>query len=164
MLPQELEEMPQDEEILLGFGKPIRCNKAYYYNDPLFIDRLKEMSPSLRALGKDLPTETQLKAAAGANELCTSDVPIIDPVEWQAKRQAATAARRPDGTRVARAADLIAMGEANVSVALATAIVDGVYADLLELTGIQFNYANTGSPASAPEGTRSPIQEEMTYG
>lgn len=164
MMPQELEEMPQDEQILLGFGKAIRCKKAYYYNDAVFIDRLKEMSPSLHALGEKLPNEAQLKAAAGANELCTRDVPVIDPIAWQAKRQAATAARRPDGTRIARAADLVAMGEAKVSVALATAIADGVYADLLELTGIQFNFANTGSQANTPTGTDSPIKEEVTYG
>jgi type IV secretion system protein VirD4 len=164
MMPQELEEMGQDEEILLGFGKPIRCKKAFYYNDPVFVDRLKEMSPSLRALGEDLPTETQLKAAAGANELCTSDVPVIDPIEWQAKRRAATAARRADGTRVARATDLVAMRDAEVSVALAAALAEGVYADLLELTGMRFNFANTASQAGAPDDIRSPIQEEMTHG
>jgi type IV secretion system protein VirD4 len=164
MMPQELEEMGQDEEILLGFGKPIRCKKAFYYNDPVFVDRLKEMSPSLRALGEDLPTEAQLKQAAGANELCTVDVPVIDPIEWQAKRRAATAARRPDGTRVARATDLAEMRDAEVSVALTAALAEGVYADLLELTGMQFNFADTGSQASAPGGSRSPIQEEMTHG
>jgi type IV secretion system protein VirD4 len=164
MMPQELEEMGQDEEILLGFGKPIRCKKAFYYNDPVFVDRLKEMSPSLGALGDELPTEAQLKQAAGANELCTRDVPVIDPIEWQAKRRAATAARRPDGTRVARATDLVAMRDAEVSVALAAALAEGVYADLLELTGKRFNFADTGSQASAAHSSRSPIQEETTHG
>jgi type IV secretion system protein VirD4 len=56
------------------------------------------------------------------------------------------------------------MRDAEVSVALAAALAEGVYADLLELTGKRFNFANTASQAGAPDDIRSPIQEEMTHG
>jgi type IV secretion system protein VirD4 len=56
------------------------------------------------------------------------------------------------------------MRDAEVSVALTAALAEGVYADLLELTGIQFNFANTASQAGVPDDTRLSIQEEMTHG
>jgi hypothetical protein len=48
-----------------------------YYKDAVFIDRLKEVSPSLRRLGKKLPTKDQLDAAISSGELAVA-VPIID--------------------------------------------------------------------------------------
>lgn len=47
MLPQELLTLKADKEILkIDNNKPIMANKAYYYNDPYFIDKFKEMSPT----------------------------------------------------------------------------------------------------------------------
>ena len=41
MLPQELKEMNQDEQIvLMEYTKPIRCTKIRYYEDPLFTEKL----------------------------------------------------------------------------------------------------------------------------
>jgi hypothetical protein len=41
MLPQELKEMNQDEQIvLMEYTKPILCEKIQYYDDPLFIPRV----------------------------------------------------------------------------------------------------------------------------
>lgn len=79
LLPQELKELGQDKEIiLLENTKPILCDKARYYDDPTFIDRLKSVSPSLRALGKKLPTRDQLEQAAFVrNELAVS-LPQLD--------------------------------------------------------------------------------------
>lgn len=78
MLPQELKEMSQDEEIInLENTKPIRCSKISYYEEPVFIDRLKSVSPSLAKLGKKMPSKDQLDAAFGAGE-CASEVPTID--------------------------------------------------------------------------------------
>lgn len=45
------------------------CEKAVYYNDPYFIDKLKAVSPKLRALGKKLPTKAQLDEAMFSGEL-----------------------------------------------------------------------------------------------
>jgi type IV secretion system protein VirD4 len=78
MLPQELKEMSQGEEIInLENTKPIKCKKISYYEEPVFIDRLKSVSPSLAKLGKKMPTKEQLEAAFGAGE-CASPVPTID--------------------------------------------------------------------------------------
>lgn len=47
MLPQELLTLKADKEILkIDNNKPIMANKAYYYNDPYFIDKFKEISPT----------------------------------------------------------------------------------------------------------------------
>lgn len=40
-----------------------------YYADPVFVDRLKQVSPSLRALGSALPTKDQLDQARLDGEL-----------------------------------------------------------------------------------------------
>ena len=49
MLPQELLTLKADKEILkIDNNKPIMANKAYYYNDPYFIDKFKEISPTFK--------------------------------------------------------------------------------------------------------------------
>lgn len=56
--------------------RPIKASKIRYYSDPKFMDRLKLVSPSLKALGKRLPSKAELDAAVEAGELA----PTIDPV------------------------------------------------------------------------------------
>ncbi|MDE5603917.1 MAG: type IV secretory system conjugative DNA transfer family protein, partial [Helicobacter sp.] len=42
MLPQELREMPFENELItIDSGKPILCNKAFYYSDSYFMDKFK---------------------------------------------------------------------------------------------------------------------------
>jgi type IV secretion system protein VirD4 len=150
MMPQELAGMPQKQEILLGFDKPILCEKAYYYSDPLFINRLKEISPSLRALGKKMPSEQQLKDAAGLEtvkgngiyELSSTDVPSVDISAWMAKREASTAAKGPNGERVVRASDLAEMDPASASITLVKKAAARVDEDVFALTGIRFNFSD----------------------
>lgn len=49
MLPQEVRELPFEEEIILFAGKkPIKCNKAIYYSDPYFINKFKLVSKTLQ--------------------------------------------------------------------------------------------------------------------
>jgi len=142
--------MPQEREILLGFDTPILCDKAYYYSDPLFINRLKEISPSLRALGKKMPSEQQLKDAAGLEtekgngicELSTRDVPAVDIAAWMAKREASTAAKGPNGERVVRASDLAEMDPASASTTLIKKAAARVDDDVFALTGIRFNFSD----------------------
>ncbi len=88
MLPQELKELGLDKEIiLLENTKPILCQKARYFDDHSFIDRLKGVSPTLRALGKELPTKDQLeKAAFVLNELA-APVPQMDIERHKAKAE-----------------------------------------------------------------------------
>ena len=65
MKPQELRELPAHKCIIAMRGhKPILCEKAVYFDDPVFIDRLKQVSPSLKTLGKKIPTRAQLEKAA----------------------------------------------------------------------------------------------------
>jgi type IV secretion system protein VirD4 len=78
MMPQELREMGQDKEIvILENTKPIMAEKVMYYKDHAFIDRLKEVSPTLASLDKQfgplffpkLPTKKQLEDVISSGEL-----------------------------------------------------------------------------------------------
>lgn len=78
MLPQELQAMSLDEQIIMLQGRrPIKCTKVQYFKDPVFMDRLKSVSPRLAGFGKKFPTEQEFKAIYGAGELA-SEVPILD--------------------------------------------------------------------------------------
>lgn len=77
-LPQEITRLSQDKCILIVQGLlPIIANKVRYYKDPVFINRLKEVSPSLKALGKKMPTQEQLETATAKGELA-APVPTLD--------------------------------------------------------------------------------------
>ena len=79
LLPQEVKELGQDKEIIfMENTKPILCNKARYFDDHVFIDRLKGISPSLNALGKKLPTKAQLEHAAFVLNELAAPVPTLD--------------------------------------------------------------------------------------
>ena len=56
-------DLKDDEEIIFCNSAKIKCKKAFFYNDPFFIDRLKLVSPSLKALGNKIPTKDQLDKA-----------------------------------------------------------------------------------------------------
>ncbi|EAJ2196062.1 type IV secretory system conjugative DNA transfer family protein [Campylobacter coli] len=74
MLPQELREMSfEDELITIDNGKPILCKKAFYYNDPYFIDKFKQVSPTLAKI-KGIPKENILKGAFQRGE-CRIQIP-----------------------------------------------------------------------------------------
>ncbi len=78
MLPQELKEMSQRQQIIsIENTKPIKAEKIAYYSDPIFIDRLKSISPTLAALGRKLPSKKQLEDTWGSGELA-APVPILD--------------------------------------------------------------------------------------
>ena len=79
MLPQELKEMPQDEQIIVMRSiKPILCKKARYYDDPAFIDRLKSVSKSLFAIGNRLPKREELTEAAYMFDELSISAPALD--------------------------------------------------------------------------------------
>lgn len=78
LLPQELKEMSQREQIIsLENTKPIKCTKIAYYEDAVFIDRLKSVSPSLASLGNAMPTREQLERAWGSGE-CAIQLPKVN--------------------------------------------------------------------------------------
>ncbi|WP_341790147.1 type IV secretory system conjugative DNA transfer family protein [Rickettsia endosymbiont of Polydrusus tereticollis] len=72
MLPQELKQLPFEQEIILLNGEnPIRCEKALYYNDRFFMDKLISLSSTLQLYTnkKKLPTKEQLAIALNKGEL-----------------------------------------------------------------------------------------------
>lgn len=78
MLPQEITGLGAKRElIVVEDTPPIKANKIRYYKDRVFIDRLKEISPSLKQLRSKLPSEAQLEAAIMKGEL-GAPVPLID--------------------------------------------------------------------------------------
>ena len=55
MMAQELKTMNfKNEIILIDSAKPIFCEKAFYYKDKYFMDKFKQVSPSLAKI-KGLP-------------------------------------------------------------------------------------------------------------
>jgi type IV secretion system protein VirD4 len=94
MMPQELKFMSQSEQIIIAEStKPILCHKARYYDDHIFVDRLKSVSPTLSALdntpfrvfmrrlgfsAKALPTNEQYKYVAFQLREMSSHVPLLD--------------------------------------------------------------------------------------
>lgn len=49
MMPQELREMPFESELVtIDSGKPILCDKAFYYSDTYFMNKYKQIAPSLK--------------------------------------------------------------------------------------------------------------------
>ena len=68
MLPQELRAMTMEQELItIDNGKPIMCNKAFYYNDPYFMNKFKEVSASMKEI-KGIPTQKQQEKAIQAGE------------------------------------------------------------------------------------------------
>lgn len=87
LMPQEIREIGQENEIIITENiKPIFCKKIFYYKEPVFINRLKEVSPSLAALGKKLPSEDQLKSAMMNREL-SAPTRLIDLATHKARIQ-----------------------------------------------------------------------------
>ena len=105
MLPQELKEMPQFQQIIIMENtKPILCEKALYFEDVRFVDRLKAVSACLAGLdrttpqernplrwigvrnnSKVMPTEVQLKHAAFVLEELSAPVPVLNVQLHKAK-------------------------------------------------------------------------------
>jgi type IV secretion system protein VirD4 len=78
MLPQELQEMPDEDQIIKVRGKrSIYCNKIQYYNDPNFMNRLKSVSPSLRKYKGKMPNKEQFEDIIAKEELMINDIPEI---------------------------------------------------------------------------------------
>jgi type IV secretion system protein VirD4 len=78
LLPQEITSLPQNRAlVIMEHLPPILAQKVQYYNDPVFIDRLKEVSPSLKKLGAKLPSHQQLETAIQTGELSTP-VPLLN--------------------------------------------------------------------------------------
>ena len=72
MLPQELKQLNFNEEIVLLSGEhPIRCQKALYFNDQYFMNKLIKLSPTLQhhTSKTTLPRQQDLILALSQGEL-----------------------------------------------------------------------------------------------
>ena len=78
LLPQEISTIGKTREIVIMENlSPFLATRATYFKDRQFIDRLKSISPRLRALGKKLPNKAQIDAAIFAGELA-AEAPCLD--------------------------------------------------------------------------------------
>lgn len=79
MLPQEITSLGQTKEfIVLENVPPIVAKRVVYFKDRVFLDRLKEVSPRLKALGwLKKPTREQMDEAIELGEL-RAPVPTLD--------------------------------------------------------------------------------------
>ncbi len=81
LLPQEITALGKKRQlVVMEDVPPILATKIKYYEDAVFIDRLKSVSPSLNALGNRLPKEAHLKLVVMIGEL-SAKVPVIDVEE-----------------------------------------------------------------------------------
>ena len=79
LLPQEVKELGDQRAIItLMHTKPILCNKARFYADPVFINRLKRISPLLASVGKRMPTQAELEEAAFVRRELSVQIPRLD--------------------------------------------------------------------------------------
>ena len=78
LLPQEITGLGKKRQLVVVEDcPPIMAEKIRYFQDHVFMDRLKSVSPTLRAMGKKLPSERQLKQIVKKGELA-APVPLID--------------------------------------------------------------------------------------
>lgn len=97
LLPQEVKELGDQRAIItLTHTKPILCEKARFYADPIFIDRLKTISPSLAAVGNRMPTQVELEEAAFVRRELAVEIPQLDLELHRAKVEQRLRPLRPD--------------------------------------------------------------------
>ncbi|EKS9798973.1 type IV secretory system conjugative DNA transfer family protein [Burkholderia cepacia] len=137
MMAQELEQADQDEEFILGMGLPIRCEKATYYEDPQFIDRLKSVCPMLAALGDRMPTEEEMKAAQMSGQMRAEGIEILDIAKIHAERSAKVAAAvrasRQAGAAPLTAKALRALNDEQPASPIVAKVFEAALADLFDL-------------------------------
>ena len=93
MLPQELQHMSYWKQIvMIGGEHPIKCDKIGYFKEPVFLERLKQVSPTFRAVTRQLEKEEfEAIVAAGEMEielpLATTDLrPVPKPTKEQVRQ------------------------------------------------------------------------------
>jgi type IV secretion system protein VirD4 len=97
LLPQEVKELGAQRAIInLMHTKPILCEKARFYGDPVFIDRLKHISPSLASVGKRMPTQVELEEAAFVRRELSVEIPRLDLELHRAKVERRVRPVQPD--------------------------------------------------------------------
>ncbi len=97
LLPQEVKELGDQRAIInLMHTKPILCDKARFYADPIFTDRLKRISPSLASVGKRMPTQAELEEASFVRRELSVEIPKLDLDLHRAKVERRVRPVQPD--------------------------------------------------------------------
>ena len=92
MMPQELKQMPSTQAIVDKQGMPpVLCEKVRFYEDRVFVDRLKAVSPTLARLGSQLPNRAQLDAVRISGELAAPIPSLFVPSQREARQDEETA-------------------------------------------------------------------------
>jgi type IV secretory pathway TraG/TraD family ATPase VirD4 len=165
MFDQELKRMDRRQEIVLGFQRPILCEKAIYFEDDVFLDRMRSVSPILAAIDKRAPTEDEIKAAWRAGELRATGIPTHNPETYHAALSAKAAGEirlaRQAGAKRLTAAELLALDQRTPGPLATEMALAGLEADLAELgvsmrddvremlAGIRFDFNLAGADAVA---------------
>ncbi|WP_432355606.1 type IV secretory system conjugative DNA transfer family protein (plasmid) [Agrobacterium sp. rho-13.3] len=170
MLPQELKELSQSKQIInLENTKPILCDKIRYYEDEVFLARLREVSPSLvnpprffGLLAPAKPSRAQLETAWGAGELAAA-VPTLDFDLHQAltenrSREATTAdlAGGVDLSRLALDTGAISVVEAGATPADVESTVHEFFDVLFAANGIERPSEDESDDDVDSDGSSSP--------
>ena len=93
LLPQEITGLGQERELLvLENVPPILAKKVRYFEDPVFVERLREVSPQLAKLQSAMPNQAQLDQAIESGEL-GAPVPKLDLAAYQHEIGGALAAK-----------------------------------------------------------------------
>ena len=78
LLPQEITRLGRTKALIVAEDvPPILAERVVYHQDERFLERLREVSPALAALGRKLPSKAQMDAAVRAGELAAA-VPQLD--------------------------------------------------------------------------------------
>jgi len=141
MLPQELREMSFDDQIVMLKGhKPIKCKKIKYYSDPVYMEMIKSVSPSLGVID-GIPSEEEFKRAWSNNELMI-DIPAIDFDLLKAKKYNLTKLASIEEIEQAKGedipietADLLNGLEGNLTEELTDDIIEELSNRLIEANG-----------------------------
>lgn len=170
MLPQELKELSQSKQIInLENTKPILCDKIRYYEDEVFLARLREVSQSLvnpprffGLLAPAKPSRAQLETAWGAGELAAA-VPTLDFDLHQAltehrSREATTAdlAGGVDLSRLALDTGAISVVEAGATAADVESTVHEFFDVLFAANGIERPSEDDSDDDVDSDGSSSP--------
>ncbi|CAG9264332.1 Type IV secretion system protein VirD4 [Burkholderia diffusa] len=138
MLAQEVMRMKYSDELIFGFEYPIFCNKAFYYEDPLFVDRLKAVSPLLSELapGEQTPSEKIMQRVQQSGELAAKGIPTHDVAGWHARLSAKQAGEirlaRQAGAKQLTAAEVNALDAQTPSALAVNKTFEGICTDMRE--------------------------------
>lgn len=117
LLPQEITSLGSGRELVVVENTPpILADKVVYYREKIFLDRLRLVSPSLRAHANKLPDKHQMDDAIRRGELAAS-VPWIDLEVYQQENGSdvplkVVAPPKPGGAvkRLPNAQDIVDLG------------------------------------------------------